>query len=98
MRMLKAGDRVLRLEYDITGQGLIVGREYAVFRAWCITGGKQDNATDWRVELEGFESSTRGGTFRPCWDAHRFNLIHYVQACPHGIHWSECQTHKDGSK
>lgn len=89
MAPFKINDYVKRLEKDHCGQGLEIRGIYVVASCW-DAGGK-GRSEDYRVELVGYSGR---------WDAYRFALSepHYVQACPHGMHWSECSVHKDGSQ
>lgn len=89
MEPFKIGDYVRRLERDYCGQGLSKGSVYVVVS--CYDAGGKGSPKDYRVRLVDQHGQ---------WDAHRFELAqpNYVQACPCGIHWSECSIHKDGSK
>lgn len=90
MAPFKIGDYVRRLDEDISRQGLEKRGVYVIASCYDIEG--KGSLQDFRVQLVGFAKKV--------WDAFRFELVNppYVQACPCGIHWTECSTHKDGNK
>lgn len=91
MAPFKIGDYIRRLEEDYCVGKLKIGGVYSV--SACYDVGDKGIRNDYRVKLSGLGDAI-------CWDAFRFELVqpHYIQACPHGIHWFECLIHEDGNK
>jgi hypothetical protein len=81
----QVGDKVRRMEDALAKNDKIVkGREYVVSKVldWC----SDPIENRYIIKLDGFVET---------WDAWRFEYVSpWVQACPCGIHWTECEEHK----